>query len=286
MRFVPALAGLVTLLAFTGTAPAASVSPGQVSIRVASGDWGSARVEDISAVLHTVVEVLLPYFPRQGPRRLLVAPDRRGPRVLLAGSADGEHLIRLSARDTRWDQLAYQFAHELCHVFASQTTESGRDAEPTDRHQWFEEALCEAVSLFALRRLGSRWAETPPYPHWRAYAPAFGEYAARLQAEPHRLLHPTESPRAWLEDNRAALERDPYVRRRNELVATLLLALIEEKPEDLAGLVYLSDDAVRSSQTFEEYLDAWYECCPENERGLARRVVLLFQSAPSLARSV
>jgi hypothetical protein len=65
----------------------------------------------------------------------------------------------------------------------------------------------------------------------------------------------------------------------------LLLALIEEKPEDLAGLVYLSDDAVRSSQTFEEYLDTWYECCPENERGLARRVVLLFQRAPSLARS-
>jgi hypothetical protein len=286
MRLVLGLLGLVASLSLPGTASAASPATGQISIRVAPGDWGSARAEDIASVLHTVADMVLPYFPRQLPRRLLVAADPHGPRVLLAGSTQAEHVVRLSARDTRWDQFAYQFAHELCHVLASHSAEPGGDGGLADRHQWFEEALCEAVSLFVLRRLGSSWAKAPPYPHWRAYAPAFGEYAARLQAEPHRQLRPTESARAWLEDNRAELERDPYLRSKNEVVATLLLALIEEKPEDLAGLGYLSDGAVRSSRNFEEYLASWYECCPEDERGLARKVVLLFQSAPSLARPV
>ena len=72
-------------------------------------------------------------------------------------------------------------------------------------HQWFEEALCEAVSLFTLKQLASSWEHSPPYPHWKDYAPAFREYAERLLGEKHRRLPLDKSVAEWYAENREML---------------------------------------------------------------------------------
>ena len=287
MRFLLALASLATWLFLPGPLLASASGPATsaIAIRVAPGDWGSAQVADIATVLNSVVEVLLPYFPHQTSKRLVVASSSRGPHVLLERSPEDEYRVFLSVRDARWDQFAYQFSHELCHVFANDEQHKPVPAGITSEHQWFEEALCEAVSLFTLRRMTARWESAPPYPHWRPYAPAFREYAERLQAQQHRQLAQTHSLHDWFEETRDQLERNPYLRQKNELIATALLPLFERNPQGLAAIGYLNSEASAASGSFADYLEAWSRCCPESYRTVARQAIALFLRRPSAAPS-
>ena len=287
MRSLLAQVCLVTWLALPGplsaTPPSLPTSP--IVIEVAPGGWQSARAEDIAAVLHSVVEVLLPYFPQQTPKRLVIASSEEGPHVLRESSRGARYRVFLSVRGTRWDQFAYQFAHELCHVLADHDSHKPAPDGAAQAHQWFEEALCETVSLFALRRMASSWESAPPYRHWRAYAPAFSEYAERLQAQPHRHLAADQSLREWFENNQAELQRNPYSRKKNELLATFLLPLFERNPAGLAAIGYLKSEDPASSGTLDEYLENWYRCCPDEHRGVVRQAIRLFRPAPSAVLS-
>jgi len=256
----------------TGLAPSAS----RISILVERGDWGSARTQDIETVLTSVADVLVPYFPQRASSRVVVASSKQGPRVLLEKSPDGAYLVLLNVQDTRWDQFAYQFSHELCHLFAnSEHREMSGGAVARD-HQWFEESLCEAVSLFALKQLASSWEHSPPYPHWKDYAPAFREYAERLSGETHRHLPLNKSVAGWYAENREVLGSNPYLREKNEILATQLIALLENAPGSLGAIGYLNLERSSFSKSFEAYLESWFSCCPEEIRDFARQVISLF----------
>lgn len=256
----------------TGLTPPAS----RIAIHVEQGDWGTARTQDIEKVLKSVADVLVPYFPQRASSRVLVASSRQGPRVLLEKSPNGAYLVLLNVQDTRWDQFAYQFSHELCHLFANSEHREMRSDVVARDHQWFEEALCEAVSLFTLKQMASSWEHSPPYPHWKDYAPAFREYAERLLGEKHRHLQLDKSVAGWYAENREALESNPYLREKNEFLATQLIALLEKAPSSLGAIGYLNLEQSSFSKSFEAYLESWYSCCPEEIRDFARRVISLF----------
>lgn len=279
MRAILTLGGFALAFVLAGSpAPAAgSTSPAsRMAIHVQDGDWGTARTHDIETVLASVADVLVPYFPQHASSRVRVASSTQGPRVLLEKSPDGAYLVFLNVQDTRWDQFAYQFSHELCHIFAnSEHREISGDG--VDRgHQWFEEALCEAVSLFALRQVASSWENSPPYPHWKDYAPAFREYAGRLLGERHRNLPPGKTIAQWYAENRDRLASNPYLREKNELLAARLATLLEEVPGSLGAIGYLNLERSSFRESFEGYLDAWLSCCPEETREFARRILALF----------
>lgn len=250
---------------------------GPIAIYVKHGDWGTARVQDIEKVLRSVTGVLLPYFPQRASERVVVAFNKQGPRVLLEKSPDGSHQVLLNVQDTRWDQFAYQFSHELCHIFTNfEHREISRDTASRD-HQWFEEALCEAVSLFTLNRLASSWEYSPPYPGWEEYAPAFRQYANRLLTETHRHLHTNESIARWFRANQTALNGNPYLREKNELLATRLLSLLENTPGSLEAIGYLNLERSPSAKSLKAYLESWYSCCPEKYRAFISQVTALFE---------
>ena len=242
------------------------------SIRVEAGDWGSASVQDIEAVLRSVADVILPEFPRQAGVRMVVRASTAGPRVLAAKSLNGEHQVLLNVRDPRWDQFAYQFSHELCHI-VSNYDERGIGAERS--HQWFEESVCEAVSIVTLQRLAVRWQQAAPHTGWASYAPAFGEYAQRLMSSQHRHLRAGTSLATWYRQHGDEMERDPYLRQENELIATALLDLFQTT--GLGAVGYLNVDT-HDAQGFIGYLQAWYDCCPDAQRPLVRRVIELFRT--------
>lgn len=75
-----------------------------------------------------------------------------------------EAVVWLGTHGRVWAQVAFQFAHEFCHVIADPKT------MPWDRFLWIEEAICEAASLFALRCMAKTWAVAPPYPNWQDYS--------------------------------------------------------------------------------------------------------------------
>lgn len=279
MQFVSTLVGIAMILLTSSAAVAVEAMPpsGPMDIRVEAGDWGKARPRDIEAVLTTVADTLLPSFPQHAGERVLVAYSDAGPSVLLEKSRDGVHRVFLKVQDARWDQFAYQFSHELCHIF---TNHEHREAAPgvlARDHQWFEETLCEAVSLVALERMTARWEHEPPHPNWQAYAPAFREYAQRLLDERHRALPPNETLGQWFNANREALERDPYLRQKNELLAAHLLSLFETVPGSLEAIGYLNAEQSPPNASFAAYLASWYDCCPGRHRAFVKEVMTLLE---------
>jgi hypothetical protein len=82
-------------------------------------------------------------------------------------AAPTEFLIDLDvpAQDCRCDQVAFQLAHEVGHVFVG-----------VYRTNFAIEAIATALSFEALSRLARRWKVAPPYRNWTEYAPRFEEY--------------------------------------------------------------------------------------------------------------
>lgn len=258
--------------AFAAGTPSASA---RMTIRVENGSWGAAQPRDIEVVLASVADVLTPYFPRRARERVSVTFSPDGPRVLFAKSSDGAHRVLLNVQDTRWDQFAYQFSHELCHIFTNYEHRAIGTGPVAADHQWFEEALCEAVSLFVLNRMSSSWEQSPPHASWRAYAPAFREYAQRLLDNPRRYLPPGQSFDEWFQRRYDALERNPYSREENAIVATKLLAMLERTPGSLEAVGYLNSDQGLPPRSFGAYLASWFACCPDGRRDFISQIIAL-----------
>lgn len=278
MRVIWTLAGFaVAYLSVGSPALATGLTPqaSRIAIHVEHGNWGTARTRDIETVLNSVADVLVPYFPQRASSRVRVASSMQGPRLLLEKSQDGAYLVLLNVQDTRWDQFAYQFSHELCHIFSNSEHREVSSEVVVRDHQWFEEALCEAVSLFTLKQLASSWEHSPPYPRWKDYAPAFREYAERLLSEKHRALPLDTSVAEWYAENRGALGSNPYLREKNEFLATQLIALLEKAPGSLRAIGYLNLERSSFNKSFEAYLESWRSCCPEEIRDFAGRVISL-----------
>jgi hypothetical protein len=84
------------------------------------------------------------------------------------------------------------------------------------------------------------------------------------------------SAAGWYAENREALRSNPYLREKNELLATWLLALLENTPGSLGAIGYLNLEKSSFSKSFEAYLESWYSCCPEEIRDFAGRIISLF----------
>ena len=282
MRLLVSMATLLTTVLIGSSALAADWAPAsRIAIQVKRGDWGAARTQDIEKVLALVADVLVPYFPRHASERIVVERGKQGPRILPDKSRDGAYQVVLDVQDTRWDQFTYQFSHELCHVFTNyEHREIGSGSTPRD-HQWFEETLCEAVSLFALKQVASRWELSPPSPGWEEYSSAFREYADRLLSERHRHWLAKESLAEWYRENRQDLDRNPYLREKNEFLANRLLTLLESTPGSLESIAYLNLEGALSAKTLKAYLESWYSCCPEKYRAFIGQVIALFEGRNS-----
>jgi hypothetical protein len=278
MRHFSKLVFLAAACVAASLAPASTPAAGRLSLQVQPGDWGNASVQDIGTVLNSVADVLAPYFPRHASARVIVGFSKAGPRVLARKSPDGAYLVVLNVQDRRWDQLAYQFSHELCHIFSNYDQRPIGDDPASRDYQWLEETLCEAVSLLTLKRLASSWKDSPPHTGWEDYARAFHEYAERLLSARHRRLPPEESVAGWYLRHQAALEINPYLREKNELLAASLLDLVENTPGSLEAIGYLNLEAP-SKEGLAAYLAAWYDCCPPQHRLFVLRLIALLAAA-------
>ncbi len=126
-------------------------------------------------------------------------------------------------------------------------------AEDARYNQWFEETLCETASLFALKNLAARWESSPPAPRWSEAAKKLRRFFDHLVSEGHRRL-PLHTPlSAWLQENEEQLRKDPCLRKKNEVVANLLLPLFRDDPQDWAALRYLNLDAADARNSLRDY---------------------------------
>ncbi len=244
-------------------APARGAS--NVQVRVADADWGEAEPLRIAAVLEATARELAHLFPGDAPLRVLVSPTSAAPMVLFQRTPQDEHHVLLRARGANWAHYAYEFAHELGHIL----TNYGRHAcDPfAARHQWFEEALCEMLSVYALRRMAARAPDASGAP--------YAGFADLVLGEPHRRAAQGMDLAAWLQANEAALRADPYQRKRNEAATTRLLEIFSRESR-LRTLAYLNLGEAQMPATFRGYLEEWRDRTPEHMRTPVHEVMAAF----------
>lgn len=254
-----------------------------IAITVAPGNWGAADVADIQRVLESVADELrlqVGYSP-EARLNIRVVPRGVSPRVLYERGPAGEYVVHLTARNERWFQYAYQFSHELCHIFSNFDHKETANNEAVTNNQWFEETLCETASLFTLKRLAQTWAEAPPARKWAGYAPTFAAYADYLLTAAHRHLPASLSLDQWYRENQVPLRESPYQREKNELAATALLPLFEQAPGNWRAITYLNPDKASATKDFRDYLADWHAACPAEQKELVRQTMALFGFAPA-----
>jgi hypothetical protein len=223
------------------------------AIRIISKNWGTGNHQDIVAVLRSVAEILFPLGGKPHYNDIWVSRSEQGPIVLYQRGKEGQYIVKLNTKDRYWCQYAFQFSHEIGHILCGY-----KDGDASNL--WFEETLGEVASLYALLRLEESWIHSPPYPHWKDYAPEFTKYA-----EERIKKYENEVPSdltTWFRRNKQNLRNEPMDRPRNVSLAIRLLPFFDKFPEGWSACAFLNEKKSKTSRSFTSYLHDWYEMCP------------------------
>jgi hypothetical protein len=225
-----------------------------------------ASLQDVEKVLYSAAGELWVFFPDRSLKPILVEP-KGGPVTLYKRGPNGEFRVRLATGKTYWSQYAFQFAHEFCHVLCNYR-EGGRG------NKWFEEALCEVASLFALGRMAETWKTDPPYPNWKSYAPALRKYADQRIKEARLPADTTLAQ--WYERHAEQLRKSPHPSDESRIVAGELLPLFEKHPQHWEAIGYLNSARPSESRSFSAYLEDWHKSSPEKHKPFIRQIAERF----------
>ena len=189
-----------------------------------------------------------------------------GPVVLFQRGSNNEYQVKINIGDTFWAQLVYQFSHEFMHILSNYgRTES-------DSNQWFEEALCEAASIHAVKRLSVVWETNPPLPHLQSFAPSMKDYYNNLIAEPHRYLQSGDSIANWYQREQVSLRNDAGQRDKNEVLGTKIYQFFEESPDRWRAVRYINMSNVNGQITLKQYLTDWQTHLPDDLKYVAETI--------------
>ncbi len=198
-----------------------------ISIHVGGGGWGSAKKEEIEAVLYAVADELLTHVPKKLNTPIVVTHTHRQPMALYDKGPGGEYQVHLHARN-RAGTSRLRVRPQLCHIMSNYEENVGADT--TRYNQWFEETLCETASLHTLKSVAETWEANAPNAELARQVPQLRALRRRMVSEGHRRLPPDVPLAAWLADHREELRTNPYLRKKIEVVANLLLPLFERDP--------------------------------------------------------
>lgn len=164
----------------------------------------------------------------------------------------GQYPINLTCLTARYyNQLVYQFAHELCHVYLlpHDVERVGQFIFMQDQsdqripwNNWFAESICFTMSYLCLRMMPQEWRRLPPpFPDRKSYAPNFIHYR---QNDISKYLGELNIP----SENKTA-----------EWVQSRLPTLIEECTEE--DRAEQSACAIVIERTFLKHMNAWGAIC-------------------------
>jgi hypothetical protein len=178
-----------------------------------------------------------------------------------------EIVVLLDTQDLYWCQYTYQIAHEFCHILANFD-------DDWKGNLWFEESMCEAASLFVLRRLAQTWAKSPPYDSWRGYAPRFGEYAEDVMGR--RVSIPDSRLATFYQRHKGELVKNPVDRDLNGTFSLTLLRILEASPQSWEAVSWLNSSPSPQGENFATYLGKWRQAVPDRCRSFVNEVIKRF----------
>ena len=236
-----------------------------MNIHLDGQGWGEAIPENIFKVIGSVDQVFRPCFgSSMNANNLLVVHSDNHPVTY-----SDHNVILLSAKERRWCQYAYQFAHEYCHFQIG--------GNVPQQLRWFEESLCELASYFFLPLISDLWKTNPPYPNWRDYAEEFRNYVMldQQKATPFDLDF-SDNP-----DTLIHLIQNEYDRPKNAYVALKLMPVFESTPDLWSVINNIKN--VPKNLTFTESMRCWRDLSPGQFKEDIETIAQVFHSMKNLS---
>jgi hypothetical protein len=238
----------------------------RLRIVVLPGEWGGSSLVDIRKVSESAAATIMTHLPEDGFAPIIVQHDNSGPITLYKRGQGNEYIVKLDTSDRAWAQLAFQFAHEFCHVICNY-----RDA--TNQQLWFEETLCECASLYALRQMAVQWKTNAPYSNWKSYSTSLRDYADDRIAAYER----EDSIAQFYRANQKELIKTGTNRDLNTYLAIRLLPLFEDTPAAWQALRYINLGPAEENASFQSYLQGWHDRSPTKHRAFIRQIATEFE---------
>jgi len=232
-----------------------------------AGNWGLMIPNSGDLVVERMRQACLQgvrLLSDRQPTRLRVDEHTAGgPAVWLHPDGSTTAWVIVDIGQRAWSQLAYQFGHELGHVFANSWQPHARPGGPS---QWLEEALVEAFSIRGLGRLAASWKQDPPFPGDNAYGDAILSYREDILRQ-YRQLGADQGGvgdlAAWYAKNRGGIEGGGGLNSYAKAMAAVIVGAYETPPDSVEGLGALNRWPGRSHLPLTEYLKAWDSSCVE-----------------------
>ena len=217
-------------------------------------NWGNAPTSNIRKLSENVAlhfqEVLRDEHKIDG--KLKIVYYSRGPiafyRSYFGGKSD-EYKVGLKITGTYWNQMAYQFGHEFCHIMQN------HDSLKNNPNGWFHEAICELANVWVLRQMSETWLRRPPYPNWVDYRRHLKSYADNQLKDPDSQYAGTGAE--WIAEWEERMHRDEPGVFTFERVCQLsykFLPIFEEHPEAWNAVRQMPN----SKKRIDGYMKDWY----------------------------
>ena len=236
---------------------------------------------DLTAVVRSVTdefEIMCPGVPPAGLRPINVRLGASRDPLTDSTSDIKAYNILLTVNGRYYNQIAYQLAHELCHIYS----------DPR-RSNWLTECFCELASLMLLDRMALAWNQAPPFPNWREFAPTFSIYAQEyITSKIREIFNCEELPnkdelKKWLGTVAATLKNNACDRSRNTIIALMLRPVFEESSNYWKATRYMGQASVNPPVLLTEFNEntdfefiKWENAVPDELKSAVRRVYLIF----------
>jgi hypothetical protein len=243
-------------------------------LHVSPGDWGGADPCDVYAIAKSAAGKFSVAVHNEEIIAITIEPIaiNKDPITCSKPNQLGDWVVGLNVRGYLWAKLAYQFAHEFCHVLAGPGTWN------RDQFAWIEEAICETASLFALYRMAKSWTITPPYSHWLDYSTHLETYAADRISDRATSLPDEFRFTDWLVKQLPLLKADPYRREDNTIVAKELLPIFESEPAIWRAVRYLHHFERSNLTGITDFVYAWKMACPVEIHPMVESIAAVFDA--------
>ena len=182
-------------------------------------------------------------------------------------------LIILTANPNKWNQLAYQLSHEMCHhVIPNKVTQNLR---------WLEESICELSSYYFLPRLSKQWRRKnvnlvyaknnkPYYPAFENYVKDNRKKAVEVDLSSFSEVPPSNELRALI--------GNCELREKNAYIAITLLPIFNRYPCTWRAVPLLG--SLSPDLSLEASLTEWIELSPEESRIGLQKIAEIFGVKP------
>lgn len=224
-------------------------------------DWKTLTLDSTQKVAEAVYEIFSTFVGKKLDYDVIVNNDtNKGHPLAHYEKNNNCWEITLScASGTHWSQIAYQLAHEICHLYCNHSLCREH------KHKWFEESLCECASIAILKKLSEEWDTHEISSYNKNYAESMDSYINDVKDSVAIKFDNSERFIKWLNSNISELEQSSTNRELNKVVAVFLFdSILSDSSCNWLATTTLNLWNCFDDNDFNSFIDNWLKNSTSN----------------------